>query len=63
MPAGYRWRKRSPVFGLRLGRYRLRRDHAEEMRAAGMSLRAIAKRLNVPLTTIADHLNGRARKG
>jgi transposase len=49
--------------GTKLGRDKriFRRDHAEEMRAAGMSLRAIAKRLNV--TTIADHLNGRARKG
>ena len=33
-----------------------RRDEAVEMRAGGASFRAIAKALNVPLTTVADAL-------
>lgn len=33
-----------------------RRDEVRELRAKGMSLRAIAKQLGVPLTTVADSL-------
>jgi DNA invertase Pin-like site-specific DNA recombinase len=33
-----------------------RRDQVIELRAKGMSLRAIAKQLKLPLTTVADTL-------
>jgi DNA invertase Pin-like site-specific DNA recombinase len=36
-----------------------RRDHALELRAQGKSLRAIAAALGVPLSTVADALNGK----
>jgi DNA invertase Pin-like site-specific DNA recombinase len=36
-----------------------RRDRAAEMKAAGMSLRAIARELGVPHTTVADALRSR----
>jgi DNA invertase Pin-like site-specific DNA recombinase len=39
-----------------------RRDKAKEMRAKGMSLRTIARALDVPLTTVATALRVRSSK-
>lgn len=39
-----------------------RRDKAQEMREQGMSLRAIARELEIPLSTVVDCLKRRVRK-
>ena len=47
--------------GVHCGRPRkiFRRDVAHKLRAQGMSLRAIAKALEVPLSTVADTLKAK----
>ncbi len=53
-------RRQGKPFGRR--RRVFRRDRAIAMRKAGMTFRAIAAELKVPLSTVADEISGKVRK-